>query len=102
MSSVEFLCKFTALAVMVMLVSMVFAGPAMDGGDPGTPEAGDEVRDTSGIDMEISSDIRATRSVQGLEMDMDLGESDASFLGEDSIDYSGKSVAGAGDVNGDG
>jgi len=35
-------------------------------------------------------------------MDQDLGNVDASFWGENEEDYSGRSVAGAGDVNGDG
>jgi len=35
-------------------------------------------------------------------MDFDLSSADASFWGEDSEDYSGRSVASAGDVNGDG
>jgi hypothetical protein len=35
-------------------------------------------------------------------MHFNLSGADASFLGEDSYDYSGGSVAGAGDVNGDG
>ena len=35
-------------------------------------------------------------------MDTDLSNVDASFIGEDASDYSGWSVAGAGDVNGDG
>ena len=35
-------------------------------------------------------------------MDTDLGNVDASFWGEDAGDRSGRSVAGAGDVNGDG
>ncbi len=35
-------------------------------------------------------------------LDTDLGDSDASFIGEDEYDRSGQSVAGAGDVNGDG
>jgi len=35
-------------------------------------------------------------------MDFDLSNADASFWGEDSTDYSGWSVASAGDVNGDG
>ena len=35
-------------------------------------------------------------------MDEDLGNVDASFWGEDEDDYSGRSIAGAGDVNGDG
>ena len=38
----------------------------------------------------------------GWAMDRDLSLSDASFLGEDVFDNSGYSVAGAGDVNGDG
>ena len=38
----------------------------------------------------------------GWEMDTDLSASDASFIGEDTDDYSGSSVAGAGDINGDG
>jgi hypothetical protein len=38
----------------------------------------------------------------GWSMDMDLSNSDASFLGEYNPDHSGASVAGAGDVNGDG
>ncbi len=39
----------------------------------------------------------------GWSMDTELGtSSDASFLGEDSSDYSGRSVSGIGDVNGDG
>ena len=33
---------------------------------------------------------------------MDLSVADASFLGEDAGDQSGKKVSGAGDVNGDG
>ena len=33
-----------------------------------------------------------------LKKDMDLSESNASFWGEDGTDYSGYSVAGAGDV----
>jgi hypothetical protein len=35
-------------------------------------------------------------------MDTDLGDSSASFIGEDTEDNSGDTVAGAGDVNGDG
>ena len=38
----------------------------------------------------------------GWVMDTDLSTSDASFRGEDIDDYSGRAVAGAGDVNGDG
>jgi hypothetical protein len=38
----------------------------------------------------------------GWTMDTDLSQADASFLGEDMDDGSGKSVSGAGDVNGDG
>ena len=38
----------------------------------------------------------------GWTMDTDLSTSDASFWGENGGDYSGTSVAGAGDVNGDG
>ncbi|MCK5773726.1 MAG: FG-GAP repeat protein, partial [Thermoplasmata archaeon] len=38
----------------------------------------------------------------GWSMDTDLSSSDASFWGEDADDYSGHSVSGAGDVNGDG
>ena len=38
----------------------------------------------------------------GWAMDTDLSVSDASFIGENSHDCSGKGVAGAGDVNGDG
>jgi hypothetical protein len=38
----------------------------------------------------------------GWAMDTDLANVDASFWGEDSFDYAGTSVAGEGDVNGDG
>jgi hypothetical protein len=38
----------------------------------------------------------------GWDMDFNLSNADASFLGEDGADYSGTSVAGAGDVNNDG
>ena len=38
----------------------------------------------------------------GWAMDTDLSKADASFLGEYAGDYSGRSVDGAGDVNGDG
>ena len=38
----------------------------------------------------------------GWAMDRKLSDSDASFWGEDSNDISGSSVAGVGDVNGDG
>ena len=38
----------------------------------------------------------------GWEMDIDMSTSDASFWGENADDYSGQSVSGAGDVNGDG
>jgi len=38
----------------------------------------------------------------GWKMDNDLSNADASFIGENDVDYSGNSVAGAGDVNGDG
>ncbi len=40
--------------------------------------------------------------VSGWSMGTDLSDSDASFWGEDQQDYSGISIAGAGDVNGDG
>lgn len=40
--------------------------------------------------------------ISGWVMDTNLSESNASFLGEDSGDLSGGSVAGAGDVNSDG
>jgi len=38
----------------------------------------------------------------GWTMDTDLSNADASFVGENALDESGMSVAGAGDVNGDG
>jgi len=38
----------------------------------------------------------------GWAMDTDLGVSDASFLGEATNDFSGNTISGAGDVNGDG
>ncbi len=38
----------------------------------------------------------------GWSMDTDLSAADASFIGEDTDDYSGTSVSGTGDVNGDG
>jgi len=38
----------------------------------------------------------------GWAMDTDLSAADASFWGENNLDYSGRSVAGAGDANGDG
>ena len=38
----------------------------------------------------------------GWAMDTNLSNADASFIGEDAGDHSGRSVAGAGDVNGDG
>jgi hypothetical protein len=38
----------------------------------------------------------------GWQKDTDITSSDASFIGEDDYDMSGKAVAGAGDVNGDG
>jgi hypothetical protein len=38
----------------------------------------------------------------GWSMDNNLSTADASFIGEDSLNYSGKSVSGAGDVNNDG
>jgi len=38
----------------------------------------------------------------GWHMGMTLSNADASFLGEDEDDYSGTSIAGVGDVNGDG
>ena len=38
----------------------------------------------------------------GWAMDTDLSAADASFRGEDSSDYSGIALSGAGDVNGDG
>ena len=37
-----------------------------------------------------------------IEMSLDLGKADASFLGENTGDYSGGAVASVGDVNGDG
>jgi len=42
------------------------------------------------------------RAAADWEMDFDLSNADASFRGEDAYDYSGHSVASAGDVNGDG
>ncbi|MCK5773849.1 MAG: FG-GAP repeat protein [Thermoplasmata archaeon] len=38
----------------------------------------------------------------GWEMDMLLDSPDASFIGEDHLDYAGSMISGAGDVNGDG
>ncbi len=46
----------------------------------------------------IQTDVNALR----YSMDTDLSNADASFIGEDADDNSGISVAGAGDVNGDG
>jgi hypothetical protein len=40
--------------------------------------------------------------ISGWSMDMDLSDANASFWGEEAIDRSGFSVAGTGDVNGDG
>lgn len=57
-------------------------------------------------DEEAGSDAGQTYLVYGKEsgwsMDVELANASASFLGEDSDDRSGYSVAGAGDVNGDG
>jgi len=40
--------------------------------------------------------------VSGWTIDHDLSKADASFLGEETVDITGASVSGAGDVNGDG
>ncbi|MFX0052038.1 MAG: integrin alpha [Candidatus Hermodarchaeota archaeon] len=42
------------------------------------------------------------RATAEWQMDLDLSAANASFIGEDSEDHSGRSVAGAGDVNTDG
>ncbi len=46
--------------------------------------------------------MAATGLYAGFHMDRSLADSDASFWGEAEADYSGTTVAGAGDVNGDG
>ena len=44
-----------------------------------------------------------TRGIWYRTMDINISEaSEASFIGEDADDYSGRSVSSAGDVNGDG
>jgi hypothetical protein len=50
----------------------------------------------------VSSLFAFASVVYAFSPDTDLSSADASFWGEDSYDYSGLSVASAGDVNGDG
>jgi hypothetical protein len=50
----------------------------------------------------LGSLVAFTSAVYAFGPDTDLSSADASFWGEDADDFSGRSVASAGDVNGDG
>jgi hypothetical protein len=58
--------------------------------------------DDDGGDQAGQTYLILGRAAADWGMDFDLSDADASFWGEDSVDYSGVSVASAGDLNGDG
>ena len=82
------------------------SGSSVAGAGDANGDGYDDILISSEYNTEASSNAGQTYLIlgknSGWAMDTNISSSDASFWGEAQDDYSGRSIAGAGDINGDG